>query len=125
MAPVSVTVKSGQMAATENAAMAACGKDQIELSVKLGSNDSGCVDNSKEGGAIVAYLKMVLKFLAGGIGITVVLMLVIAGIQYLTSMGDPAQVKKAKERIVNAITALILYVLGYAILSYVVPGGLF
>jgi hypothetical protein len=53
-----------------------------------------------------------------------VVMLLIAGIQYITAAGDPASVKKAKERIVSAMTALALFVLGTAILNFIIPGGL-
>lgn len=96
--------------------------------VKLGApilagKDQVC--NVGEGGAIVEYLKMVLQFLSAGVGIVVVLMLVIAGVQYITAVGDPGNIKKAKERIVNAITALLLFIFGYAILNFLIPGGLF
>lgn len=111
-------------AAVPAPAMAACGKDQIELSVPM-LNGERCVSNAAEGGAIVAYLKLVLQFLSSGVGITVVLMLVIAGVQYIISVGDPANIKKAKDRVVNAVTALVLFVMGFALLSYIIPGGIF
>jgi hypothetical protein len=100
------------------------GKKCVKLSVPLTSNMT-CVSNTAEGGAIFVYLKLFLLFLSGAVGIVVVLMLVIAGIQYISSAGDPGAIKAAKDRIVNAITALVLFALMYAILSFLIPGGLF
>lgn len=67
---------------------------------------------------------MVIKFLSGAVGLVVVLMIVVAGIQYITSAGDPGRVKEAKNRITNAITGLILFVLMFAILNFIIPGGI-
>jgi hypothetical protein len=115
----SPTPPNGQLAKSK------CGKEEVQLSVPL-LDGKECVSNDKNnGGAIVAYIKMLLQFLSAGVGVTVVLMLVIAGVQYIISTGDPASIKAAKERIVNAITALALFVMGYAILSFIIPGGIF
>jgi len=91
----------------------ACGAGQEEI-----PNDPA------SGGAIVFYLKLVLKLLAGLIGAIIILVLVIAGLQYILSAGDPARVKSAKGRIVNAMTALVLYMMMFAILNFLVPGGI-
>lgn len=73
---------------------------------------------------ILAYLVALLRFLSYGVGIIVILMIVIGGIQYAAA-GDNAQsVSAAKKRIVNAFTALLLYIFAFAILNFVVPGGL-
>ncbi|GAC1369612.1 MAG: hypothetical protein NVSMB39_1630 [Candidatus Saccharimonadales bacterium] len=83
------------------------------------------IDNSPgSGGAIVFYLKEILKLVNGLIGGIIVLVLVIAGFQYIASAGDPTRIKDAKKRITNAITALILYMLMFAILNFLVPGGI-
>ena len=58
------------------------------------------------------------------VGLVVVLMLIIGGIQYLTSFGDATAIKNAKNRITNAIIALMLFLLMYAILSFLLPGTL-
>ena len=106
------------------AASGTCGPDQIQLSVPLLAGGD-CIDNNPaSGGAIVVYLKLIIRFLSGAVGLVIMLMLVIAGVQYITSLGDPAMIKKAKERIINAITALMLFVLAYAIINYLIPGGI-
>ena len=90
-----------------------CPKGQVEV-----SNDPA------KGGAIIVYLKEILfvvNILVGGV---ILLVMVIAGIQYITSAGDPGGVKNAKGRIQAAMTALILYLMMFAILSFLVPGGI-
>jgi hypothetical protein len=92
-----------------------CGGVQIALPF-IGSNK--CVNNDpKTGGAIVNYLKTILLFLSGAIGLIVMLMLVI------TSTGDPARIKGAKDMIQNAIVALVLFLCMFAIISFILPGG--
>jgi vacuolar-type H+-ATPase subunit I/STV1 len=98
-----------------------CGGVQIALPF-IGSNK--CVNNDpKTGGAIVNYLKTILLFLSGAIGLIVMLMLVIGGINYITSTGDPARIKGAKDMIQNAIVALVLFLCMFAIISFILPGG--
>jgi hypothetical protein len=90
-----------------------CPKGQYEL-----SNDPA------KGGAIVVYLRSILKLLSGAVGLLIVLMLVIAGVQYIVSLGDPGRVKSAKDRIQNTLIALVLYLMMFAILSFLIPGGI-
>jgi hypothetical protein len=81
------------------------------------------IDSSKPGGVIVAYLILILRLLSTLIGGIIILMLVLAGVQYILSTGDPAKVKNAKKRVVNSITALVLFLMMYAILNFLIPGG--
>lgn len=73
---------------------------------------------------ILALLFGIIKFVTYGIGIIITLAIVISGIQYATAQGDPGTVKKARTRIFNAVVALLLYLFSFAILNYLVPGGL-
>jgi hypothetical protein len=96
----------------------------VKVAIPLLSGGANCIDNSQPGGAIVAYMKEALVLLSGAIGSVILLMLIIAGIQYITSLGTPARVAAAKKRIINAITALILFLMAFAILNFLLPGGL-
>ena len=104
----------------------------VAVPVFSGKNQGKCpkgqaeiINDASTGGAIVYYVKLVLELLNIAIGGIIVLMLVVAGIQYITSAADSGQVKSAKDRIQNAIVALILYLMMFAILSFLVPGGIF
>lgn len=67
----------------------------------------------------------IINFLAFGIGIVVVGLIVFGGIQYITSGGVPQKVEAARSRITNAIIALVLYIFMFAILQWLIPGGIF
>lgn len=123
--PVSYELTSGRISAVSSMALAACPAGQVELSVKVNKNDSGCVVPDPNGGVIIAYLKTILKFLSGGVGIVILLMLTIAGVQYMTAAGQPEQVKAAKSRIQNAITGLVLFLIAFAVLNLIIPGSIF
>jgi hypothetical protein len=97
----------------------------VKIAIPLVNTGGKCVSNDAgSGGAIVNYLRGVLQLLGGIVGLVVMIMLVIAGVQYITSAGDPGMVKSAKNRIVNAITALVLYLMMVAILQFLIPGGI-
>jgi hypothetical protein len=97
----------------------------VKIAIPIFSGTNRCVPNDKaSGGAVVNYLRDVLKLLSGAVGIVIILMLVIAGIQYITSVGDPARIKAAKNRVTNAIIALVLFLMMFAILGFLIPGGI-
>ena len=73
---------------------------------------------------IQEYINPTIDFLAAGVGIVVVIMMVIGGIQYITSQDNPQAVSAAKSRIVNALFALLLFAFMYAMLQWLVPGGI-
>lgn len=74
---------------------------------------------------ITEFLFVVINILSGLIGIIVVIVIIMAGIQYTTSGGNPQQAAQAKKRIINAITALVAFFFLFAILQWLIPGGIF
>lgn len=86
------------------------------------SIDYGC--SNDKGGVIYGFLRGIIKFAGGLVGLVVIMMLIIGGIRYITSTGDPKMVAAAKNQIVNAVTGLILFGLMLAILNFLLPGGI-
>lgn len=86
--------------------------------------DWGCsgVDDSK---IIVTTLITISNWIALGAVVIVTFGIIYGAIIYATSAGDATKAKKGISIIRNAIIALMLYLLMWAILQYVVPGGLF
>jgi len=70
---------------------------------------------------ILDLLEVIIRYLVGLIGIVVVLMIVIAGLQYVISGGSPDAVKSAKNRIIRALTGLLLFLLMWGILLVILP----
>jgi hypothetical protein len=89
-----------------------------------GADDTGKqipVDSSNCG--IIGYLVTGINILSSLVGVVVVIMIAIGGIQYSVSRDNPQAVQAAKSRIMNAILALVAYMFMYGFLQWIVPGG--
>ena len=84
--------------------------------------DWGCKGNDD---VIMNVLITVLNWMAVGVAIAVVGGVIYGAILYTSSGGKVEQSKKAMGIIRNAIIALILYFAMWALLNFLVPGGLF
>lgn len=93
--------------------------DGVKTSVNFDTGGQTC---SGSHGVIIDFLLSIVRFMGELIGLVVILMIIIGGIQYITSNGDPNGVKAAKGRIGGAITALVLYLMMWGILHYLIPG---
>lgn len=82
---------------------------------------SKCLSNNP----IVKYLNIIVDVLSAGVGIVVVIMIIIGGIQYSAAGDKPDALSAAKKRISNALIALVAYALIYSFLQWIIPGGAF
>ena len=73
---------------------------------------------------ITQYVNPFVNFLAALVGVAVVISIIVGGIQYGSSAGDPQKVTMAKNRIRNALIALLTFLFLYALLNFLIPGGL-
>jgi hypothetical protein len=73
---------------------------------------------------VTKYINPFINFLAALVGVAVTISIVVGGIQYASSAGDPQAAAAAKARIRNAIIALITFIFLYALLNFLIPGGL-
>jgi hypothetical protein len=71
------------------------------------------------------YIQPTIDLLSGMVGIVVVISLILGGIEYSSSEGDPQKSAKAKRRIANTLFALIAYFFLFAFLQFLIPNGLF
>ena len=86
---------------------------------------TGCASNipANDCNIITKYLNPFIKILSVMVGIAVVIGIIIGGIQYAASAGDPQKAAGAKLRIRNAVIALLAYFFLYAFLKFLIPGG--
>jgi hypothetical protein len=99
----------------------------VDVAINVGQSGGqvcGGAGTGAEDNVIFVYMKYIINFLAVGVGIAVAVSIVIAGFQYITSEGNPQKLSGAKNRLFHAIVALILFILMYALLQYLIPGGL-
>jgi hypothetical protein len=73
---------------------------------------------------IQSYVNPFVKVLAAMVAIFVVLSIIIASIQYSAAADDSSKVSAAKNRIRNALIALLAYVFLLTFVKYLLPGGL-
>lgn len=62
----------------------------------------------------------VLQLVFGLAGAVALLIITLAGTQYVLSQGDPQKVAKAKQTIIYALIGLVITIMSYAIVSFVV-----
>lgn len=67
-----------------------------------------------------AQLENVLSIVLGIVGALAVLMIVVAGLRYITSAGDPEKAGRAKNGIILALVGLLLAIVAQAIVVFVV-----
>ncbi len=86
----------------------------------LGENGEMCDDG--KGSSVKEILLLVIDIMTIGIGILGVIGITVVGIQYLTAGGDPGKVQKSKQRMLEIVIGLVIYVVIYALLKWLLPG---
>lgn len=98
-----------------------CGADTAIIKCdNVNINDAG-VENS----GVWSLLLTAINILSAGIGLAVIGGIVYASILYTTAGGNAEQTKKALEFIRNVVIGLFAYAIMFAILEFLIPGGLF
>jgi len=101
--------------------------------IRVNCDDTAIVDPAATSGnckdiqkcdLITKYINPLVNLLSALVGVAVVISIIIGGIQYSQSAGDPQKAAMARNRIRNAILALIAFIFLYAMLNFLIPGGL-
>lgn len=69
------------------------------------------------------YINPLIKLLSAVVGVLAVLSLVVSGVQMSAAGSDPQQIATAKQRIINTLLGVIAYIFIFALLNWVIPGG--
>jgi len=93
------------------------GDDAVNVSINI-----GC---SGKGNPITDMVFAIIRILSDGVGLVVIGSIIVGGIQYTASRGDPQSTAMAVNRIRSSVFALIIYIFGYAILNFIIPQGFF
>ena len=84
-----------------------------------------CNDSGGQGEAIFEILGLALNIFTYGVGAAAIVGVVITGYQYMTARDNSAQVVKAKNRLLQVVIGLAIWVLFWGVLQFLLPGGLF
>lgn len=107
----------------EVAGSSGSGNDVLKNDCSGDNIRAGEAEDSDNHCGILDYLVTFINLLSALAGVVIVASIVMGGIQYSSAGSDASKVSAAKGRIRNAIIALLLFVFGYSILNYLVPGG--
>lgn len=89
---------------------------------------STSVDGAEGSASDTAFVKRVaayLRWLFLGVGVLAVFGFVIASIQYIAAQDNSQSVAAAKTRMVNIIYGVLIYMFMFALLQWLIPGGIF
>ena len=95
-----------------------CKNSKVSEAVKDAAGCNGNTDKDAAGNLIVNIINWVM----GILGFVAVIAIIIGGVQYMTSTGDPGKVKKAKDTILYAVIGLIIIIFAAAIVNFVIDG---
>ncbi len=72
------------------------------------------------GDTLVNDVTTILNAVIGVLGLVAVVVIIIGGINYMTSAGDAGKVKTAKNTILYGVIGLVIVVLAFAIVNFVI-----
>lgn len=120
LAPQSVSAGTGDPEASTGGGgseeSGACGVETTILQCNGGDSNEN---------PIIRTFMEIFDFFAVGIGILVVIGIIIGGIKYVTANGNTSQAEQGITTIVNAVIGLLLFIFMFALVNWLVPGGLF
>ncbi len=104
-----------------------CGSGVQGGKVVTTSFNFGCRGKSytKPLNPIIDMAFALFRFLSTGVGLVIIGSIIVAGIQYSTSRGNPQATEAAIKRVTNSVIALLIFIFMFAILNFIVPGGMF
>ena len=97
--------------------------------IKKGANKTladcdGIDKNGNNTNDLMTRVNTIINVVIGFVGLVAVVVIILGGISYTTSAGDPGKVKKAKDTILYGIIGLVVAVLAFAIVNFVL-GNMF
>lgn len=83
----------------------------------------GCVEDDGNGSGVTYILNLVVDIMTMGVGILGTLGIVVVGVQYLTAGGNEEKTRKAKQRILEIVIGMALFVALAAIIKFLNPSA--
>jgi hypothetical protein len=123
-----ISSDTGKCAPVKRAIDCASGKLVAGDSTKCAPLGNGCNGNSAQtcltNNPITTNLNNAIDFLSAGVGIVVIAVIIIGGIQYTLAGDNASATQAARQRITNGLIALFAFLFTFAFLQWLIPGGL-
>ena len=81
----------------------------------------GCA-NSKKVPALQDTVTNIINGVIAVTGLVAVIFIIVGGVQYMTSLGEPGKIQKAKNTILYALIGLTICALSFAIVNWAIKG---
>ena len=95
--------------------------ENIITKIMAANNSIGVeLNNVSDENNLTDNIKTILSAIIGVLGFACVVVMIIGGVNYMTSSGDAGKVKKAKDTILYGLIGLIVCVLAFAIVQFVI-----
>lgn len=78
------------------------------------------INKADGGGDIEASLIVILNNIIAIAGVIAVIFIIVSGVTYMTSAGDPGKIQKAKSTLLYSVIGLIVVALAYAIVNFAI-----
>lgn len=95
-----------------------------DLLIKFADNQLPAVEEvGREGtkdAELVDIVTGIINAIIGVLGLAAVIIIIIGGVNYMTSSGDAGKVKKAKDTILYGVIGLVVCILAFAIVNFVI-----
>ncbi len=69
---------------------------------------------------LMKVVKNIINVVIGIVGVVAVVMMIVGGINFITSQGDTAKVTKARNTILYGVVGLVVALLAFAIVNFVI-----
>ena len=76
--------------------------------------------NNGTGNELSSAIIAIINAVVGVLALVCVIVIIIGGVNYMTSSGDAGKVKKAKDTILYGVIGLVICVLAFAIVNFVI-----
>ena len=96
----------------------------VEFVPQIGIPDSEFEAGTKvliSGRSFIDYLRAIYNWSVGAIAVIAIIMIMIAGFQWMAAAGNPSAIGQARSRISSSLIGLLLAIGAYAILNFVNP----
>ena len=89
----------------------------IDPKKEIKNSDAGLAGDGK---GLTDNVTTIINAIIAVLGILAVIVIILGGVQYMTSNGDAGKVKKAKDTILYGVIGLIIVILSDAIVNFVI-----
>lgn len=83
------------------------------------ANSSSAICKGKGESLSEGFVKPTINIILWVVGVAAVIVIIVAGLKYVTSSGNPSAVSSAKTTILYAVIGLVIAITAYAIVNFV------